>query len=703
MRTRGDRHDDDNDGRTTTTQEAVCKPPTLLQDWMLAGRNDDIPWLISQIVTPARAHDTGSLSDGIAAALKGSKDPYTLSLDILADAQIYKEGVPVQRRIFRLVSGCLRNLATPFWTSLPEADATGHVDGDAIRARVVSDNSDHVLAVDDRASAAPKPNDRNTSMHLVSSSNNVGSSSSPPRSAPKAPSCPSVLHLTARRSNRGLKPTTTHQERLLQLATAARNASMYIVLLKPFKVTPTSDQLVKMIEKATLSSANTELVTLVTKWGPVPSHINIVNLALDLIGQDDPGSARQIIGEEPLQQQLLVAQLEDLLQNEAARLQLSLESAQSQQRYRRISLFSKHAGRLLKSWKLDILDYPAIAFGNALRRAVWLSIETTEMQAKAGDFNPEGASAGPIELLEEIFTQCKDVYQSIILMMIIRGFASRQQTLPTAMYIAQKYRMLHHFDKASQMSPYSYGKRQLPPVEKPPNNLTVYEYQGSIEFIDSRRIDELMHLLFEKNVFVVGIDSEWKPDIDGGNCGPIFPSIFQVAFVKPVESSGWITDSGLDCNDRVSNGGEMVCYIIDCNELRRYPQLVEDFFNKFLETNRFVKLGFDLKSDLHILRSAFPSLSGKKCVNVLDLNSIPLQATDGSWHQSTSATKGSLADAARTYLGKYLNKSRRLCNWDRRPLSEASLRYAASDAMILLEIYQAYLARDGKGHELCTL
>ena len=48
-----------------------------------------------------------------------------------------------------------------------------------------------------------------------------------------------------------------------------------------------------------------------------------------------------------------------------------------------------------------------------------------------------------------------------------------------------------------------------------------------------------------------------------------------------------------------------------------------------------------------------------------------------------------LKSVAATWLGVHLDKTEQCSDWDRRPLSESQMRYAASDASVLLEIAAA--------------
>lgn len=51
-----------------------------------------------------------------------------------------------------------------------------------------------------------------------------------------------------------------------------------------------------------------------------------------------------------------------------------------------------------------------------------------------------------------------------------------------------------------------------------------------------------------------------------------------------------------------------------------------------------------------------------------------------------STSKG-LSELVRLCFGKALNKSERMSNWDKRPLRDVQLKYAALDAFVLIKIF----------------
>ncbi|KAH3795422.1 hypothetical protein DPMN_148972 [Dreissena polymorpha] len=187
---------------------------------------------------------------------------------------------------------------------------------------------------------------------------------------------------------------------------------------------------------------------------------------------------------------------------------------------------------------------------------------------------------------------------------------------------------------------------------------------------------------------VVGIDSEWKPAFMG--------QIQKVALLQ------------LALRDRV--------YLLD---LLALDQLFTEatwsqFAARFLCSEHVLKLGYGIESDLKMLLRSFPCLQEpmmnvKRIVNLetlvrqLKLKESPavfLVENDDSDLVYRPEPEGQgdgegqergLSDVVKRCMGRPLDKSEQMSNWERRPLRTEQVKYAALDAYVLLDLYDVLI------------
>jgi ribonuclease D len=142
---------------------------------------------------------------------------------------------------------------------------------------------------------------------------------------------------------------------------------------------------------------------------------------------------------------------------------------------------------------------------------------------------------------------------------------------------------------------------------------------------------------------LLGFDTETKPSFKKGRIHPT--SLIQLA----VPDRAWII--------RVSRIG--------------YPHRLL----KLLSSEEVIKVGLGLNDDLRRLRSDFQF----EPAGFLDLQ---------HYVEAFRIGEKGLKKLSAIVLGRRISKSQQVSNWDADSLTEAQLRYAATDAWICLEIYQ---------------
>ncbi|XP_053863580.1 exonuclease mut-7 homolog isoform X1 [Malaclemys terrapin pileata] len=193
---------------------------------------------------------------------------------------------------------------------------------------------------------------------------------------------------------------------------------------------------------------------------------------------------------------------------------------------------------------------------------------------------------------------------------------------------------------------------------------------------------------------VVGVDMEWRPSF--GVVGRPRVSVLQIAIEEQV-------------------------FLLDLLQLLKPDEMEElsHFVQTLFSDPTIIKLGYGMSGDLHSLAatcSAFKEMD-KHVQGIVDLLAVDKQLQK-CWRKSSlqvdvlSQEKGcgdrgfrqperGLSLLVQHVLGKPLDKTEQLSNWEKRPLREEQILYAASDAYCLLEVYKK-LCEDPSGFGLCS-
>lgn len=171
--------------------------------------------------------------------------------------------------------------------------------------------------------------------------------------------------------------------------------------------------------------------------------------------------------------------------------------------------------------------------------------------------------------------------------------------------------------------------------------LDLIQYEGPIQLIDSREsFDGAIGKLAGEQV--LGIDTETRPSFKKGKLYPT--SLIQLSTLD----QAWII--------RVSRIG--------------YPKELLDLLSREVP----LKVGLSLHDDLRRLRSDFQF----EPRGFLDLQ---------QYVEAFRIEEKGLKKLSGIVLGRRISKSQQVSNWDADLLTEAQLRYAATDAWICLMIY----------------
>ncbi|NXM95621.1 MUT7 Exonuclease, partial [Sylvia borin] len=173
---------------------------------------------------------------------------------------------------------------------------------------------------------------------------------------------------------------------------------------------------------------------------------------------------------------------------------------------------------------------------------------------------------------------------------------------------------------------------------------------------------------------VVGVDMEWKPSF--GMVGKPRVALLQLALKDEV----FLLDLP-QLLQQAEAGGEK----------EKLPHFIQMLYSDAAIT----KLGYGMSGDLSSLVATCSALKDKEkqMQSVVDLLAVDKQV-DGLSPERGHKEKGvrppekGLSLLVQHVMGKPLDKREQLSNWEKRPLREEQILYAASDAYCLLEIYE---------------
>ncbi|NWU85561.1 MUT7 Exonuclease, partial [Onychorhynchus coronatus] len=173
---------------------------------------------------------------------------------------------------------------------------------------------------------------------------------------------------------------------------------------------------------------------------------------------------------------------------------------------------------------------------------------------------------------------------------------------------------------------------------------------------------------------VVGVDMEWKPSF--GMVGKPRVALLQMA----VKDEVFLLD---------------LPRLLEQAEVEEEKEKLPRFIQMLYSDAAITKLGYGMSGDLSSLAATCSTLKDteKQLHGVVDLLTVD-KHVDGLSPEHSHEERGvrqqekGLSLLVQRVLGKPLDKTEQLSNWEKRPLREEQILYAASDAYCLLEVYE---------------
>ena len=185
-------------------------------------------------------------------------------------------------------------------------------------------------------------------------------------------------------------------------------------------------------------------------------------------------------------------------------------------------------------------------------------------------------------------------------------------------------------------------------------NCTELPQQVEVILVDSEQ--KLAEMTWDGETYV-GVDSEWKTGI-GGKFIKTKNAILQLAFTRKV-------------------------YIIDLTVSDILDQIDKKLYELFGNSN-IAKVGISFAGDMAKLRESFPEMLSFQCTlrSYVDLIEVH--------KRNKKSNPGGLGNLCEIYLDISVCKTEQISNWERRPLRNRQLHYAALDAYLCMALIYRY-------------
>ncbi|XP_015236544.1 PREDICTED: exonuclease mut-7 homolog [Cyprinodon variegatus] len=197
--------------------------------------------------------------------------------------------------------------------------------------------------------------------------------------------------------------------------------------------------------------------------------------------------------------------------------------------------------------------------------------------------------------------------------------------------------------------------------------------KDKVYFIDTLETLHRCQSIVLKEGGIVGVDMEWQPTFGCASSQKV--SLIQLAMLDQV----FLLD-------------------LSAKAFCQQPDLL-GFIRALYSEPNILKLGYSMSGDLKCLSATWPELSEEplKMEGFLDLLRVHQKIQCGKVNRlpsgprevlvgEDSAEKG-LSLLVQQVLGKPLDKTQQMSNWEKRPLRISQIRYAVADAYCLLDVF----------------
>ncbi|KAI9315420.1 ribonuclease H-like domain-containing protein [Zopfochytrium polystomum] len=409
---------------------------------------------------------------------------------------------------------------------------------------------------------------------------------------------------------------------------------------------PHMDVVRKVVSQLQHSDSTPELIFVFDSWPNIP--IDRREIIMTCIANGGVQTALALASSDDIKNEVT-----DML-NERCRRFLSTPNNPTvwqTQEFESFIKVSKYGARVLATWKKDFSALPALVCGARIASTGWLIDQLNETSNIEVDKNP----------IFDLVLQMIDFVASEFRGCLVNYLICKMLSEPSLKRFGE------HLEGRFEMKVERIGQQPIkvqPPTKqqkKPP--LPLYESHIDVTFIGgAEQLKRAAEVIL--NSKVVCLDCEWRPEalsLDKNNT--IAPSTLQIA--------------------TMSSSSVVNCFVIGVTEID--SKQLEGLLGPLFGSSRIRKVGFQFAQDVKRLQIKCPGLP-ETITNFLDFASKNgLKNTKGFGFRSTKGM--SLSTLLEIVLKKSLDKSYRISNWDRRPLRDEQLKYAAYDVLSLMEVY----------------